>query len=91
MNRRFRALAFAVAGGLLLVAPATTAFATSRIPFEASNYRINLSADRFREAKASQMRLIDELADVRSEAFWPIVNSARYAGSTRYAGKQVPL
>ena len=83
MNRRFRALAFAAAGGLLLVAPATTAFAMSPIRFVLIPYEINLWAD---EAKANQMSLVDALQDVRSEALQrfvtqPIVNPTLWADS----------
>jgi len=91
MNRRFRALAFAAAGGLLLVAPATTAFAMSPIRFVASPYEINVWADSFHQAKADQMTLVDALEDVRGPETLPAFDTWPNVTLTRYAGKQVPI
>lgn len=89
MNRRFRAHAFAAAGVLLLVAPATMAFAMSPTRFQPP-YVFNLSVDSLHDAKARQMTLADAAQDARSEALQGLVTQP-IVNSTRYAGKQVPI
>jgi hypothetical protein len=66
VRRNLRALALAAVGGLLMLAPVSTAFATSpllRVEVPAHEQQFHEWAERFREAKATQSIDIDSRYD----------------------------
>lgn len=100
MRRGIPGLALAAAGALLLMAPAAMASATSPIQVNAflqpEEVLVSSWSLDYREAKASQMTLVDALRDAR----WPapaapaadeaLATQAIDSGS-RYDGKRVPI
>ena len=83
MRRTLRAISLIGAAGLLLVAPATMAFAMP-VQFENSPRAEVTQLDQptlnFRQVKADQLTRYDARESVRQDAVTQIVNSLRYNG-----------
>jgi hypothetical protein len=98
VQRKNRALALAATAGLLLLAPATMASATSPFQFQAAVrpevVEIPSWTLTFRETKASQMTLVDAL-DVSRHVSEPLGAQDRATqaidSGSRYDGKQIPI